>query len=231
MPWGILLLPLLGGYVFVTQFKLSRYFARRHSRERLLLLAALAGVLFSAIGRLAALLAASCLPSLVELKHDFADVPYLGSAAIALALGLVAWYPANLLISERKEIRWITRYGDDHLQKLLYSAQRKRRMVSITLESGKVYVGHIIRVPLNMVSADSHIEIAPNMSGYRDPTTKKVNFTTFYDDVILLLGEKNRPEWLHEDDFYKVIPVTRIEVTGFFDPDAYLAFLSRDEPE
>lgn len=225
MPWDILLLPLLGGYLFVTQFKLSRYFARRHTRERLIFLAAIAGAVLFGLGRLVALTLVSVLPSLYDMKSSFADVPYLGTAILAFLGGAILWMPANRLVTTEKEIRWIMRYGEDQLQHLLYEAQKSDRMVSVTLESGKVYIGFVTGVPLNMVSADSYIQIGPNMSGYRDQETKKLVITTFYEEVMLQLREENRPPWLEEDDFKKVIPVRCIEVAGFFDPEAYLEFL------
>jgi len=44
VPFNVLLLPLLGGYVFITYWNHTRFSARRYSGERLLIHAALAGV-------------------------------------------------------------------------------------------------------------------------------------------------------------------------------------------
>ena len=44
MPFNVLLLPLLGGYVFITYWNYTRFSSRRYSGERLLFHAALAGV-------------------------------------------------------------------------------------------------------------------------------------------------------------------------------------------
>ena len=46
MPFNVLLLPLLGGYVFITYWNYTRFSARRYAGERLLINAALAGVGF-----------------------------------------------------------------------------------------------------------------------------------------------------------------------------------------
>jgi hypothetical protein len=46
MPFNVLPLPLLGGYVLLTRWHRTGFLARRYSGERLLLHAALAGVLF-----------------------------------------------------------------------------------------------------------------------------------------------------------------------------------------
>lgn len=46
MPFNVLLLPLLGGYIFITYWHRTRFSARRYTGERLLFHAALAGVIF-----------------------------------------------------------------------------------------------------------------------------------------------------------------------------------------
>lgn len=44
MPFNVLLLPLLGGFVLVTRWNHTRFFTNRFSGERLLFFAAIAGV-------------------------------------------------------------------------------------------------------------------------------------------------------------------------------------------
>ena len=46
MPFNVLLLPLLGGYVFVSKWNYTRFDTKRHSGERLIIFSALAGVVF-----------------------------------------------------------------------------------------------------------------------------------------------------------------------------------------
>ncbi|MGI8617514.1 MAG: hypothetical protein ACR2L6_00290 [Gemmatimonadaceae bacterium] len=46
MPFNVLLLPLLGGYVFITKWNKTRFDAKRYSGERLIFHAAIAGVAF-----------------------------------------------------------------------------------------------------------------------------------------------------------------------------------------
>lgn len=44
MPFNVLLLPLLGGYVFLTRWNRTRFSTRRYSGERLIFHSAIAGV-------------------------------------------------------------------------------------------------------------------------------------------------------------------------------------------
>jgi len=46
MPFNVLLLPLLGGYLFLTHWNRTRFDTKRYSGERLIFHAAVAGVVF-----------------------------------------------------------------------------------------------------------------------------------------------------------------------------------------
>lgn len=48
MPFNVLLLPLLGGYIFITKWNRTRFNTKRYSGERLIFHAPVAGVLFLA---------------------------------------------------------------------------------------------------------------------------------------------------------------------------------------
>jgi hypothetical protein len=54
MPFNTLLLPLLGGFIFVNHWNPTRFDSRRYSGERLLLHSAIAGVIFLIIAFLIA---------------------------------------------------------------------------------------------------------------------------------------------------------------------------------
>lgn len=66
MPFNLLLLPLLGGYIFISHGNHTRFDARRYSGERLVFHSALAGVVFLVLGLGLALALAAWMPGLAE---------------------------------------------------------------------------------------------------------------------------------------------------------------------
>lgn len=95
----MLILPLLGGYFFVSFFIPTRFFVKRHYRERLIFGAALAALFFAAIARILCVYwLAPQYPSLLQIKQDLIPIDYSGTALLACTLGLTMWLPANLFL-------------------------------------------------------------------------------------------------------------------------------------
>lgn len=107
MPYNLLLLPLVGGYIFITRTYWFRFFTQRADGYRILLNAALAGivlmVLASGLVELGLLLAGtwSKAQPLIEwigqVTHAIAPFPFSGRAGLAFALGVLGWKPINAL--------------------------------------------------------------------------------------------------------------------------------------
>jgi hypothetical protein len=225
MPWGVMILPLLGGYLFLNWCRVSRYFIRKDDRERLIFGSAFVGLFFLLIARVLVVWLADTWPVLYDWKTLLADIPYLGAASLALVIGVLLPWPINQLISRDREIRAIIRLSDDPLERLFHVAELEGRQVLVTLKNNKVYTGPALSCPMALSRPRAHVEIAPYISGYRDPDTHNLVLDTFYTEAIKSLqNETEAPSWLDERDFRKVIPVENIMTLGFFDPRAYLKF-------
>jgi hypothetical protein len=224
MPTNVLLLPLLAGYWFVHNFYYTRYRAQRLDGYRLLLESALTGVGFAIIGRLAAkLLTASTwsLPRwLANLWISLApvDVPFLGSATMALSIALIAPFALNRLLHlcgwtrDAAQRDAIARSGNG-LLKLLHRASNEERAVSITLSNRKVYVGMIVEAP-NLEPHDRFVTIIPLFSGHRNSDTLELTFTVEYLKHYL-------DESLDWEDFIVVLPLDSVQMASFFDQKVY----------
>lgn len=101
MPYNLLLLPLLGGYIFARYWYRTRYYVIRAEKERLLIIASVCGVavlfltyLFHLFG--AYLFPCSnysfCFPILWQKQVQF---EYSGVSLAAFLLGAFGWMPAN----------------------------------------------------------------------------------------------------------------------------------------
>jgi hypothetical protein len=230
MPFNLLILPLLGGYVFITYWNFTRFGARRYSGERLLLHAALAGVFWLVISYLAVHLIESRWPTAPARWREIVPFAHSGTSLGALLLGVTAWIPLNLVFSRKTEHRRTIRKWNDYLEELIDQALEETRQVSVTLKNGKVYVGFMVRA-FDPAYDRKYVVILPTISGFRAETTHKVTLNTDYTRVYQeLMGADETRLVRGVEDFQVVIPIAEVLSTNLFDPDAYSRFNPESEP-
>lgn len=98
MPFNVLLLPLLGGYVFIGNWNRTRFRTKRDTGERLLFHAGLAGVVLLVVAFVIVHLLAAVVPELGEVWVSKVPFPYAGTSLLALILG------ADRAISENRQV-------------------------------------------------------------------------------------------------------------------------------
>ncbi len=224
MPFNVLLLPLLGGYVFISYWNRTRFDARRYSGERLLLHSALAGVWFLLIAFVVTRSAILVGPATYSSWREIVPFEYTGTSFFAFILGATAWWPLNRIHDREEEaLKAVEAWGDD-LEMLLVRSLRKTEQLSISLASGKVYVGFVTSA-VDASFDRKHMKLLPTVSGYRDPHTRELVITHEYAEVYEQLMEDDRAELIaHADDFQVVIPIGEIVTASRFDPDVYEMF-------
>lgn len=228
MPTNLLLLPLLGGYWFLHAFHYSRFRSQRLDGYRLLVESALAGVCLSILARCLIIILRAWIPSLRNAWLAFApDIPYLGTASVSLVIGIASPYVLNFLLERtgrmtRSDARRhaIERHGNALLH-LLHRALAEERLISVTLDNRKVYIGALAAAP-NLEPHETFIALVPWFSGYRDTVTSELVLTTPY---VRVFEEQD----LDPDDFMVVLPVSAIRSASYFDDKVYPAFAIRSE--
>src|SRR5690606_3817495 len=116
--------------------------------------------------------------------HLVVPFAHSGKAFGAFLLGFCL---PRLINAGRKgrRVHWIREaikhFGND-LEILLLRSMDTETAVLLTLGTGKVYVGYVVRL-FNPDVERKHIRLLPVMSGYRSEKTQEVSFTTFYDVV------------------------------------------------
>ena len=123
MPFNQLLLPLLGGYVFINHTYLACYWASRHSKEHLIFLSAVAGAFLLVVAR--ALAYVICLSSggqlLARDVHLAAPYPGIGTATGAFFLGFVFRFWFNRTWTKTRSPLWHYAKGSfSELEELLF---------------------------------------------------------------------------------------------------------------
>lgn len=191
MPFNLLLLPLLGGYIFLRYWNPTRYHALRAEKERLVILAAIPGfislVITFSMMRVGQYLF-PCKPDHFCFQTWWIrTVPfeYIGTAMSALLLAGLAWIPWNRLKKCRREVATDRMIDQDGvaLDVLLKDAQKDTRAISVTMSNGKFYIGFVIHI-FNPAVPTKFIKILPIKSGYRDETTKEFHPVNFYSKAL-----------------------------------------------
>jgi hypothetical protein len=215
MPYNLLLLPLLGGFLFIHLTHYFRFAAQRMDGYRLLFQAAIAGVGLSIAGRLAELLVGETPlgPPLGRYWAVFSPFPYSATSVISLLLGPMCALVVNLLIDKEKaNDKEIKSHGNLFL-KLLHQAAKEERLISLTLDSRKWYVGWVAESP-NLDPQEQYFKLLPFMSGYRDKDSLETRQTVYYEAVL-------RDTSLDRSEFVVVLPLKDVKIAGFFNDQAY----------
>lgn len=114
---------------------------------------------------------------------------------------------------------------DSDFERLLARAMFRDMPIMFTLDTGKVYVGWVVRA-INPRDVPREVRILPMLSGYRNSDDHTVVFTTNYHEVLKTVADSLTPFLNHlvAGDFEVVIPSGRIMSSHLFDVDAYLRF-------
>jgi hypothetical protein len=224
VPFNVLLLPLLGGYVFICYWNHTRFSARRYSGEKLLFHSALAGVVLLVFSYAIVRAVSAWIPAVAARWHSWVPFAHSGTSLGALLLGATLWWPLNLGFTRKRELRKTIAEWNDYLEELLNQAQEETRQVSFTLKSGKVYVGFVVRT-FDPAYERKYLVLLPTMSGYRSQTTHKIRFNTDYTRVYQAMMEDDPARVVEGvDDFQIVVPVSEVLSANLFDWAAYSRF-------
>jgi hypothetical protein len=227
MPYNLLLLPLLGGYIFVRRCYLTRYTALRSENYRLILLSAEFGVYFlvvAAVVRYFFNLLAQAVPFIAylnDIRHAILPFDYSGTALLAFVLGLVMWRPVNYLYDKNGEVDKAIAKKGDPLEVLLKKAMDGSRPVLLTMQSGKVYVGQV-NINFNPAYEVQSIKISPILSGYRDVNDQTVHFNIDYTHIYGMIRD-GHPDVanLDTEEIGTVIPLSEIRSVSIFNLHLY----------
>jgi len=218
MPFNIpiLLLPLLGGFVFVTYCNRTKWYAVRAEKERLTLYASVVGFIHLVIAWVITSLVPHipcvdffwCFSDLWATWHsiwkDLAPFPYIGTALLSFILASVSWIPLNRYFFDRDtETERIIVAEGGPLEQLLDHAMHTQKHVLVTLKNDKIYIG-VVDSSFTPGQLSRTIRILPTKSGFRD-SDKKVIKTVHYDKVYEAIGEDFRQAGRSDDEYYDLI--------------------------
>jgi uncharacterized membrane protein len=217
MPFNLLLFPLVGGYFFLTFCNKTRYYHQRIDHQRLLFNSIFVGI-FSLTSSYFLLQAIELInPGFLNHLKDFLplEIEYLEVAVFSFLLSILSALIVNLVTNKTKELaKSIDKIGND-LEKIIKKGFTEGELISLTLKSGKVYVGIPLAIPEPSKSS-SYISMIPFFSGYRN-NEKELKFTTEY--LTVHENMDNRDKY-----FSLIITTSEIISANLFDLNIYQTF-------
>lgn len=232
MPYNVLLIRLIGGYYFLSNFAFLKYKYQRLSSQRLILNSALAGLILGLFSIILRHVFELLLPSIYIAASQFLSQfikesqPYLWTMLIGLFITILFTHLTNYVISKVPKIRnipinnAITFYGNE-LEQLCRDSIVEGFALQITLKNDKVYVGFVSEAPIP--SKTNYLHFTPVYSGYRDAATKNLKLDTSYGPVIDSLLKDELENKL--SIMGVVIKQDEILTMSPHDPDVYSRFL------
>ena len=224
MGFGLLFVPLVGGYLFLTWCHWSQFRVRRQSGHHLLFRSAAVGLLLLVAAWVLELAASSWirLPSgLVETFRSAVPFPYVSTAAVAFLLGPAAALAINMRYSKRRGAMRAVRAASDYMEILFVERMAEDAPVELTLRSGKAYVGWILNASVAEPQR-KFVELLPLASGFRTDETHELRFTTNYAAVLPPLRDETG--FAEASAFRVVLPVSEIRSARPFDFATYFRF-------
>jgi hypothetical protein len=242
VPTNLLVLPFLAGFLFTHISHGRRFRAQRLDGYRLIIESAAAGFFLLVLARICVVLFRLVPGSQhVYATWDWAiGIRYLGTGCCSIILGVLLPWLGNhrMTLQQIRALRrrlplhswllWI-RAADranleraiDHeialhgnaLIRLLHNALKSNRMISITLENRKWYVGYVAE-SLNLDPQESYFRLLPIMSGYRDRDDLRTVPLIYYPDVYA----KTKVD---KEEFKITIPFKDIKGASLFDEELY----------
>ena len=231
MGLGLFLVPVLGGYLFLTGLHYTRYDILRKSGYHLFFQSAIAGYVLVGVARLGVVLLNDYFPRVGALWKSHVPFDYSGTVALSVLLGLVFPYVANRFYGKEEAERRAATENGAFIELIISESIERQKPIEISLKHGKSYIGFAFERKIT-VSGESDIALILIKSGYRDKDTHELVLTTDYISVIRKCLEDNPvvPD-LRYEDFRIVVPMSEVGSVRIFHPEVYEQFRPVEEPD
>ncbi|MBO6585203.1 MAG: hypothetical protein JJ953_03770 [Gracilimonas sp.] len=230
--YGLLILPLLSGFIFI---KTSQYYSfkiYRYSNQELFLLSGVWGTLLFIPAYLLYLYILEGFPSIIERWDDFINISYSLPVFSTLFIGYLFGKYTNFLTTKEERIGQLIYEDNDAIEILLMKALKEAKLVSVTLRSDKVYVGFVSN---NFVSPNfdtKSFKLIPYLSGYRD-NNKELIFTNYYEEITAKVEDeiKGQLDGFESSDFEIGIVFSEVISVNIFHPSVYDLFHANEKTD
>lgn len=233
--FDLLLLPLLGGYIFLITFFLTRFYHQRIERQRLIFNSSILAVILSLVVLVIDhFIVKEFFLNFREYLGKINPVDYEGLNESLLIF--ISCYPLaklfNLMLPKKKALAFVVNKWGNDFEKLFWTSLKSKddedKLLMITTKSNKVYVGYVNKIsePID----NSHITIIPNFSGFRNKETQEFKVTTDYLNVLEYYIKREEVK-LIDKKMGIVIPLSEIVMVSKFVSEIFDRFNTTEEVE
>jgi hypothetical protein len=216
---ALLFVPLVAGFIFLRILHWTRYISRSWESTRLVFSAGVTGLGLVVAARLGVWCVAhtSFAPWLRSLVQTLFPTPYAGTMAGTLLLALSVPPLINKWWITKDDANERTKNSGTRLHAFLCDQIGQYRAVALTLADQKVYVGLVKQVP-NLDPCERYIEIAPQLSGYRDEERRLVITTNYAEAEKQLSANSNAYSGWTEDHLKVLVAIDQIVSAHLYNP-------------
>ena len=232
-----LLIPILGGFLFIKYCQLTKYRAVRDNGYVILFKSAICGFFFYGISFIfwrAAILDGDVNPKIPEwldtLNH-FLGSPELVPSLFSLVLIAIAVSAINFIVDDDMMKRKVIKEDDDSLELTIQKAFDEEKFLQVTLDTRKVYIGKVTDTYFRVNDEIRSIQLNPLASGYRDEANQKIVLTTYYGQIYEQILENPESFDVKISDFSVAIRYYHIISVSPFDPETYSRFQHAEAPD
>jgi hypothetical protein len=224
MPWNLLIFPLAAAYYIISRSYYFKFRQQRLDRQRLLFETVLLGLgLATIMFTLRSLLQLYHPEIITKASNNFPfKENYTITAISTIPFSWIIVKVSNRFLNKKTFIRQAIKKLGSELELLFKISFDEKKLLQITLDSGKVYVGWIKELPIPSVS--NCVRIIPALSGYRSNETKDVIYTSHYLNVYAEYIKEGKINGLDQIDSDLVLNTKNIVGVSYFDLDMHKKF-------
>lgn len=214
MGLGLLLVPALAGYLLQTQLHFFRYRTLRESGQHVVFRSALTGSILVFFSQLIVHCISKYIPRPVDYINEVFGFEYTAAAVLSFFLALAVWPVGNCLVSKDNAAIRAARENGELVGIFVTEAIGTGRYVEISMDTGKVYIGHVVESGIGM-SSQFDFMIVPLFSGHREDKTNKLIVTQSYSRAI----DEIKKQGKRREELRIGMALSRVVLVRFFDPD------------
>ena len=211
---SLLLLPALGGYLFLTRCNATRDSIQVTTGYHVVFRSAVAGIVLFALCRPLVLLVNQLCPEISALWGRLFQIAYSGTAALTVLLGAIAPLLINFFVNRMEARRRTAARTSDRVGLIIDRALNTNSLVQVSLNDRKVYTGRPLHRAFDARSHDGDLILIPLWSTHRHVDTLEPQTPTNYAPVI----RKALKAGQSLSDFGVAIPLSTVQSVRLFDP-------------
>lgn len=215
MGLGFLLIPALAGYWVQVSLYQYRYETLRESGHHVVFRAALTGIWLTFFSHIIVLILKKYCSEFILLLQKIFPFEYSDTAVISFLIGFLYWKVGNMVIDKQKAVMTISEETGEFVGLMLTDSIRSGKLVEVTLNTRKVYIGMVIRCGMGR-SRDYDVKILPFVSGYREENTNELNIVRNYLAIL-----KARKGVVNLKELAIAFPISQVVSVRLFNIDVY----------